>query len=64
MNSSINRQLYRGNSRMDKMRREVSRQNWHEDPVNPEKEMRSILMGAWPKKRKCEEKRDGKNRNL
>lgn len=52
MNNSINRTVKRNQSARDRERREISRMDFFEKPVDPEKERHSILMSRWPKREK------------
>lgn len=51
MNNSIDRCMKKCNSTAKKQRREISRMEFYEKPVDPEKARRSILMSRFPKRK-------------
>lgn len=52
MSDNINRLSKKAASAMDKKRREISRMEFYEKPVDPKKEARSILMARLPARKK------------
>ena len=54
MNNNVNRQVHRKQSERDKARREISRMEFYEKLVDPQKEARSILMARFPARKKSE----------